>query len=414
MKKRLGSMLLAAGLTLSLSACTGGKGGTAVDLMADVKAAPVQSVPMTGEQKAALTDFGLRLMGQAQQERENILLSPVSVAAALGMTANGAAGDTLTEMENAIGLKLDSLNGALHSYFASLPQSDGAALLPANSIWFADGRGLTVERDFLQTNANFYDAELYQLTFDKKACDRINSWIKEHTKDMIPSILDEIGPDAVMYLINALAFEGKWESPYYENQVSEGEFTTADGTKSKVDFLFGSEYQYLEREGCIGFLKPYEGGQYAFAALLPQDGMTPKELLSTLDGATLQALLSNPSEEKVDTVIPKFETDFFAELSDVLKAMGMERAFDVDRADFSKMGQCEQGPLLISRVLHRTFLSLTEEGTRAAAATVVEAAAGSAMPEQPPKEVRLDRPFVYMLVDTQNHIPFFIGILETI
>ena len=185
-------------------------------------------------------------------------------------------------------------------------------------------------------------------------------------------------------------------------------FNAADGTKQTVDFMYSEEQTYLRGWKASGFIKYYRGGKYAFVALLPDEGVSVGEYLDILDGESLQALLANRSYETVYAVTPKFETQTGLELSDVLKAMGMELPFISKEANFSSLGTSQAGNLYISRVLHKTFISVAEDGTRAGAATAVEAAAECALEEEP-KHVRLDRPFIYILIDCENNLPFFIG-----
>ena len=175
--------------------------------------------------------------------------------------------------------------------------------------------------------------------------------------------------------------------------------------------MYGSENTYFEDEHATGFMKKYKGGKYAFVAMLPNGGVSVSEYVASLDGAALNAMLSNPQYTTVYTSIPKFKTEYDVEMSDILKNMGMPRAFEPTQAEFARIGTSTERAVYISRVLHKTFISVGEKGTKAGAATVVEAACGSAMPPEEPKEVYLDRPFVYMLIDCENDIPFFIGTL---
>ena len=158
-----------------------------------------------------------------------------------------------------------------------------------------------------------------------------------------------------------------------------------------------------------GFMKPYQGGTYAFVALLPPEGMTVEQTLGCLDGDVLAELLENPWYNPVDTYLPKFSYDTEMELVDTLGSLGMADALDPDRADFSGVGPGV--PLYISRVLHKTHIEVDQEGTSAAAATAVEMEAGSSAPGEPlePKTVRLDRPFIYPIVDTTANTLLFLG-----
>lgn len=386
----------------------------AVDLMKGIEPQKVETVGNLKESCAEVTDFGIRLFQKTQKPGENTLLSPLSVISALAMTANGADGETLAQMEEVLGLNTEELNGYMYTYMSQLPKSETCQLQLANSIWFTDSETFRVEKYFLQINANYYGADIYQRKFDRRAVDEINLWVSLKTEEMIPEILDEIPEEAVMYLVNALAFEAEWLSIYKEHQVREGIFTMEDGTQRNVELMYSDEYSYLEDELATGFFKYYKGGKYAFVALLPKEGVSVAEYVASLSGENLQNMFGKATEEKVYTAIPKFEMEYNMELSQVLADMGMINAFDVNMADFSKLGQDTRPGwnIYISRVLHKTYIQVGEQGTKAGAATVVEmVAGGSSGPVEEPKEVILDRPFVYMLVDAENKLPFFIGTL---
>lgn len=398
-------VLLIAAIMLSCTACVAKV--HAADLMEGVKPSttlPTAAKP-TAAQQTANIDFALRLFRASNESGRNTLISPLSVSMALAMTANGAKGETLAQMETTLGMSLDELNAYYLAYRQELENSEVLRL--ANSIWFTDHEGFTVNQSFLQTNANYYGAGAFRAPFDETTVKDINNWVKEHTNGMIPEILDEIPADAVMYLVNALAFEAKWEEEYEKSAIRSGSFTCANGTERSVEYLWSNESKYLETEQATGFLKSYKGGRYAFAALLPQEGVSPAELLNGLSGESLYALLSEPQTEDVEVALPKFEASYDTMLSDVLKDMGMALAFDGERADFSGLGTSTGGNISIGRVLHKTYLSVDETGTKAAAATVVEMRAESIA--EPGKQVILDRPFVYMIVDTETNLPLFIG-----
>lgn len=405
MKKRWIAILLAAAMVLALAGC-GSSDRPGTDLMEGVRAHKVTEEPDMDRDSAAAADFGVRLLRNCARPGENTLVSPLSVLSALAMTANGADGETLTQMEAVLGLPAEELNRFFYSFRKLLEDKDDNILSMANGIWFNEDPSLTVEEDFLQTNGDCYGAELRRAPFDETTLGDINAWISESTRGMIDRALDDIPPEAVMYLVNALSFVGDWENPYKAYQVHEGLFTTEDGREQQATLMYASESRYLEDEQATGFLKYYAGREYAFAALLPKEGVTVEDYVNSLTGEHLYALLSKPEETLVETVLPKFETEWALELSEPLSAMGMTDAFDPDAADFSRLGSSERGNIFLSRVLHRTVISVTETGTRAGAVTVVEADAGAA-PD--PKVVRLDRPFVYLLIDCQTGVPLFIG-----
>lgn len=406
MKKRVTAVLLCLALALSMAGILTGCGtAQGADLMDGVKAAK-PSGTLTSDGSAAAADFGVRLFQQGMSEDENVLVSPLSVLCALAMTSNGAKGETRAQMEAAFGMSIEELNGYLYAYLKQLPQGKNYKLSLANAIWFKDTPSFAVEADFLQTNADYYGAGLYKAAFDDTTRDEINAWVEENTDGMIKEILDKIPGDAVMYLVNALAFDAEWRIIYKEDQIRSGTFTKEDGTTQSVELMYANENRYLEDDHATGFIKDYAGGQYAFVALLPKEGISLTDYAETLTGEHLQALLENPRQAAVQTAIPKFESDYSVDLSSALQRMGMELAFR--GGDLSGIGTSAEGPLAISRVLHKTYIAVDEKGTKAGAATAVEVNAESAI--MPPElKVILDRPFVYLIVDLNTNVPVFIG-----
>lgn len=400
MKKSL-PILLAA--VMLLTACSGGT-SKGTNLMNGVKGTYVtESEDMPWEGHVALTDFGLSILKTCANDK-SVLISPLSIALALGMTMNGAAGDTLAEMEQVLGLPQETLN----KYLKSLSnRQEGEIVHTANGIWIRDDVGFTANQAFLQANADYYDAALRATPFDESTIKEINRFVSDNTKGMIPQIIEEIPEAAVMYLVNALSFECDWQYPYKGYQVGTGTFTTEAGEEQKAEFMYSTEYQYIENEDLTGFLRPYEGERYAFVALLPREGKTVAECLSTLTGEGLRTLLLEAQQTRVETSIPQFEKEYTRELNNDLTQLGMGSAFEAGVADFSNMGTMENGmPLYIGRVIHKTHIAVTPQGTKAGAATMVEVESGAAMPQN---EVYLNRPFIYLIVDTKTMAPLFMG-----
>ena len=401
------SLLLACAMAVNLTGCT--MEVQAKDLMAGITPNQVNALDDLSSQNADVTDFAIRLFKASEERGKNTLISPLSVLCALAMTANGAEEETLAQMEEVLGMTTEELNLYLYSYMQNLPQGEKYKLSLANSIWFTEDERFTVNQDFLQTNADYYGADIYKAPFNDQTCKDINNWVKQNTDEMIPEILDEIPADAIMYLVNALAFEAEWSEIYEKQQVRDGKFTKEDGTKQDVELMYGVEGTYLEDENATGFKKYYKGGKYAFVAMLPNEGVSVSDYVASLNGESLNTLLNNTQHTTVHTAIPKFETEYNVEMSAILKDMGMTKAFDIYNADFEGLGTSTAGNIFINSVLHKTFISVGEKGTKAGAATIVEMNDGAAAEPQEPKEVYLDRPFVYMLIDCENNIPFFIG-----
>lgn len=403
--KRLLALILCIGLILSLSGCA--RKVMAEDLMSGITANEVNT-NVDLKNSAGITDFAVKLFQNSEESGKSTLISPFSVLCAIAMTANGADGETLAQMEKTLGMSADELNKYLHAYVNSLAQGEKRKLSVANSIWFADRQDFTVNRDFLQTNADYFGADIYKAKFDNATRNDINAWVNNKTDGMIDKIIDEIPGEAVMYLINALAFDAEWQTVYKNTQIRNGKFTKEDKTEQNVKMMYAGEYLYLQDDNVQGFIKKYYGGEYAFAALLPDEGVSVSDYVKSLTGEKLSEILSNPQNTSVGTAIPKFKSECSYEMSEILYKMGMKDAFNVNNADFSKLGKSTDGNIYINRVLHKTYIEVDERGTKAGAVTAVEMNLESCAPTEP-KKVYLDRPFVYMIIDTQTNFPLFIG-----
>lgn len=390
--------------------------GTAQTLE-DITSEIVTTGALTHEEGAAvISDFGMQLLQKNFTADKNTLVSPLSVISAMAMTANGAVGNTRAQMEQTFQASPEQLSSYLSVLQKHLPQSDLYKVNLANSIWMRDDPGLTVEQDFLKKNTEWFGAGIYQEPFDGSTVKKVNNWVKKNTHDMIPSILSDIPEDAMLYLVNALAFEAEWSSVYHDYNVSSELFHTASGTTQDAEMMHSMEDIWLQDEHATGFLKYYAQEKYAFAALLPDEDTSLADYVSGLTGERIQQILNNRQEIPVNAGLPKFKYEFSTSLKDTLADMGITDAF-TSHADFSAMGVYRNGddirPLAISDVIHKTFIEVGEQGTRAGAATMVEMLAGCAFIEDP-KEVILDRPFVYMLIDCESQVPIFIGTLNTL
>lgn len=385
-------------------------GSQSINLMKDIRAQSVSPSEDISADSQRITDFAVRLFQASNESGSNTAISPLSVLYALAMTANGAEGETREQMEEALGMSVEELNLYLYTYVNSLAQGEKYQLKLANSIWFKDDERFAVNKDFLQTNANYYGADIYKAPFNNSTLDDINSWASNKTDGMVPEVLDKLSEDAVMYLVNALAFEAEWVDIYDEKSVSDSVFTKEDGTEQNVSLMSSKESTYIKDDKATGFIKYYNGGKYAFVALLPNEGVTVSEYVNSLDGESVATMLANAEYKTVLTKTPKFEAEYKIEMADALKSMGMTNAFDEISADFDGIGAYEGSNLYINCVIHKTYIQVAEQGTKAGAVTVVEMDeyGGEWNPEKPAK-VYLDRPFAYMLIDCENNVPFFIG-----
>ena len=366
---------------------------------------------------AALSGFGLSLLQGAQgRVEEPVLVSPLSVALALSMAAGGAQEDTLAQFEAVLGggERLEALYAAcqtLTQLYENLGGSTECSI--ANSLW-VDPEG-QLREDFIGRCAGVFDAQVLQAELsDPDIVPALNSWVSRHTEDMIPEIISEpFSEDTAALLVNALYLKNTWATEFDPLVTRERDFHHADGTQAQMDFLHHYEQAlpYLETEGAQGALFPYDDGRLAFFALMPDEGEDFDAWLSGLDGAELARLIRD-SRDRSDLFLrlslPKFEAEWRGELKDLLSQMGLDLAFDPERADFSALGN-SPADYFLSQVLHATRIEVNEEGTEAAAATVVAGNDGADAPPPEGIELDFDRPFLYGIVDTENGVPLFLG-----
>ena len=297
----------------------------------------------------------------------------------------------------------DTLNAYMRAYCDFMTESEELKI--ANSVW--TDSSAEAKRAFLQKAVDSYSAQLFSAPLsDPKTVESINSWVKKNTDGMIPKIIEKADRYAVMMLVNAIAFDAKWETPYKRSDIEKLEFTSYSGSKKKTDFMCSTENVYLKDGGTVGFMKPYKNGRFAFAALLPDENTGIDDYVASLSGDKLMKIFSSAKRgNEVNVKMPKFRAEYSTQLIDTLKKMGVKDAFDSKTADFSSL--IENRDAYIATVVHKTFIEVDENGTRAAASTLVGADTMSLME---PYSVFLNRPFVYMIVDTETNLPLFIGV----
>ncbi len=373
------------------------------------------------------TAFALDLYGSLSNDASgNLLFSPYSISQALAMTYAGASGDTAIQMADTLHFTLDqstlpaafqTLNGDLVTRGTADATEYGdpaRALQIANGLW--GEQTFPFSPEFSQELAEYYGAPLQPADFknDPEGVHAaINAWVADHTEGKIDGIVPEgaLTPDSRLVLANAIYFYGGWLHTFDESATADDDFHLADGSMASVPFMYQQEELSYADAGDFQVVElPYQGSGFTFTVILPDEGQFDA-VESGLDAATLDAALTQVASHKVDMYLPKFEFDSSASLAQTLAAMGMTDAFDPNAADFSGMlGAGAPEPLVISDVLHKAFISLDEEGTEAAAVTAVIMAAGAGAPsEEQPIEVRVDRPFLFLIRDDQTGTILFMG-----
>lgn len=393
----------------SLSGCAG-TGQKDEGLTAGITPAKVQEKEADDDFIKIYADFAVKSFRNFTDGEKNSMISPISVMLALSMAANGAQGETLEEMKEVLasGMDVEKLNQYLHTLSEKLTQGESSMGI-ANSMWIRDEENsvqVEVNRDFLQVLSDYYSAQVFKEPFNGETVDKINNWVFENTDGVIKNMIDDIDERTIIYLINAVTFNAEWENIYYDTAIFNGMFHNSDNTDVETKFMYSQENKYISYNGAKGFIKDYKGGSFSFAALLPPEDVTLDEFIKNMEGETLIEAIKGYETESVLVYMPKFSSEYEIELSPMLKNMGIERAFDGEKAQFEKMCSTTGGNVYIGQVLHKTFINVYERGTTAGAAAMVEIKnEGAALGE----EVNLNRPFIYFIIDNDTGIPLFMG-----
>jgi len=359
-------------------------------------------------------NFGLDFFQKVATDNttDNIMVSPLSVALALGMTYNGSGGTTREAMKETLKLGNmtdEEINSSYKSIIDQLLKLDPKVILNiANSIWYK--LNFPVQNDFISLNKEYYYAEVNELDFySPDVKNIINGWVNEATKGLIPSIIDNIPPDAVMYLINAIYFKGVWTYEFDPEDTKERDFYTENGTSQKVDMMqLEGDIMYTGNDLFDAISLPYGDGQFNMFIMLPKSGKKTGDIVEALNNDNWNTWLNSLGKRKVVVKLPKFKFEFFRLLNDDLTNMGMGVAFDPDNADFSGINPDRE--LYISRVLHKTFIEVNEEGTEAAAVTAVEIGETAYNPNEPTVVYfTADHPFIFAIRENSSGTILFMG-----
>jgi len=363
-------------------------------------------------EEVSVNELVLRLLENEclQKPNQNVILSPLSIEMALGMAANGAAGDAKAALNTLLGLDAAQLNALLRPW---LERKDNTLSI-ANSMWFNETLHDSVSGTFQDALSTAYQAETgsFQANSDASV-QEINAWVKEKTHDKIDTIVnaDTLNDTTLGLLINALYFNGKWADPFQEYQVYDGVFHAA-GEDEEAELMSETLGTYFETETATGFSKAYRDG-YEFIGILPKEEGTPD--FSRLD---LDAFLNSQTEEyDVQIQIPKFELEYSTSLKQTLSSLGLESLFADHSMDGVLTEEAQSAGLSawVSDVIHKTYMKMYEEGTEAAAVTAVMMECGAAMPEErETKQVFLDRPFAFLIRDTASGQVIFCGVIQSL
>ena len=357
--------------------------------------------------------FSFSMLGKSLDGTiENRMASPLSISTALSMTLNGASGTTLAAIQKTLGLEgltRDEINTISLDLATALQKSDPNVVMNiANSIWIR--KDFAVLDPFIATNQTYYKAQVSKLDFNPAALTTINQWVSNKTNGKIPTILSSISSNEIMFLINAIYFNGKWKYQFETSKTVNEPFNCTDKKVVSVPMMkMENSFGYAGQSGYKALKMPYGAEKFQMVLLLPNAGTTPDQLASTLNPgnwSTLNAALQTKS--KIPVWIPKWKFSWDITLNGILSSLGMDIAFDPNRANFSAINAENQ--LYITKVIHKTYIDVSESGTEAAAVTSIGIGTTS-MPVDPPS-FYLTRPFLFFITEEDTGAILFAGKVE--
>lgn len=349
----------------------------------------------------------LHSLQQTQPADDNLFVSPLSLHMALGMLLNGTENETAAEIQKALqmdALSISELNEAYKTLINDLPVADSKVSLGlANSVWSRND--FAVENEFQSILKNAFEAQVTSLPFDNAAKDRINKWASDHTNGKIKQVLDQIQPDHVMFLLNALYFKGDWKTKFDSKKTRDVPFTLENGQSKTVKMMYASsDFKVGGGNNYAAVRLPYANGQFNMTLLIPRGQSKIDEVLKEITGESWMQLDQRMTDSGVTVGLPKFTLDYSAQLKSTLQAMGIDKVFRAG-AELGKINK--SGRLMVDFVKQDAYLGIDEQGTEAAAVTSIGMVATSAGNE-PPSYI-CDRPFGIVISENTSNTILFMG-----
>lgn len=360
-----------------------------------------------------LNDFGLRLLQETWKNGGgNVFLSPASLEICLAMVAHGARGGTQGEILRTLGVSqgtyLDEENQKLVASLSS--PHPGITLEVANSLWAH--RGMPFNEEYLKVLKDRYQAEGYveDLT-DPETLSRINDWVWTKTHGTIERILEHLPANAILVLLNAIYFKGKWEMPFDPEETENLPFRTPQGTVYVPTMRQGGAFEYLETDEFQAVRLPYVGEGFSMYIFLPKEGYSLEDLTETLNARSLEGFIAAMHRKRGEIFLPRLRVTFEKTMNDLLQELGIREVFDPERADLGGMLPITPGGnAYLSEVRHKTFLEVNEEGTEASGATAGVIAITGFLVDR--FVMRVDHPFFVCIRDDGTGVLLFAGVIE--
>ena len=382
-------------------------------------AEPGKSYELTKAQSEMVEEgnvFAFDLLKAVSQNKEfagkDFMVSPLSISFVLGALDNGATGQTSEEILDVLGFEgrtVEDINEYSRNILHGCTEVDNLVDVEfANAVVVKEGYDL--KDGFRNALENYYDAFVRSMKFDDEAIDAINDWCNEQTKGLIPEIIDKIPENARLFALNSIYFKGAWEYRFEKEDTKKESFTSIDGSSSKTWMMHMEGWlDYSSNDTWSTVRLPYGNGSYSMYVLLPHEGISVNAVMEGLDGKTWEIEKNRMRSCKVDLKLPRFETASDINLVDIMKSLGMERAFNPDMAEFGDMFENESG-IFLGILKQKSMIIVNEEGTEAAGVTLGGSmVTGFMPPENKPQTFHADRPFVYLIQEKSSNAIFFIG-----
>ncbi|WP_302396095.1 serpin family protein [Leyella stercorea] len=367
---------------------------------------------LSNDQRATINkgnEFAVNLF-KTQIDMQSKVISPLSVSYLMGMLANGADGDTQKEILASLSVgnvTLQTLNESYRALLNSTATADKQTTINIANYIAAD-KHFSLKSDFRNTVGKMYDAGVESLDFSSsKAVDKINMWCSKQTNGMIPKIVDQLSASDVAVLMNAIYFEGTWETPFEKELTKEENFRSYTRDIKRVQMMHQEDnFSYLNNNTFEAVTLPYGNRTYNMTVLLPKEGVSIEEMMKQLDAQKIGSLYRDMEKCVVDLKLPKFTTSTEVVLNDAISKLGAPSIF-TGAANFKNMSDAS---IFISKMLQKAKIEVSEEGTKAAAITAGMVAMTALNPDEP-RHVKFhaNRPFVYIITERQTGAIFFVG-----
>ena len=359
--------------------------------------------------------FGFKLFSTLakQNSKQNIAVSPVSVALALSMLYNGVSGTTQQEMSSALGIQKVNLNAFNHANEAlekSLEMNDYRGQLAiANSLWAR--QGFSFRYQFLKTNREYYQAQITNLNFESsESAGIINRWVKDKTQGKIPRIIEQISHEDIFFLINAIYFKGVWQVEFDPHLTTQQPFYLSNDQSIKFPLMSREgKYRYLETSEFQAVSLPYTGERFSLEIFLPQPDKNLEDLVSQLTVDQWKKWIGQFREQQGKLKLPRFSLSYEVDMEKALKSLGMSTMFEESSANFSKL---TSRPVYVNRMRHKTLVEVNERGTQSAATSSIGVRVTFIFPPEEQFTMIVNRPFLCTIRDHKTNSLVFMGVVE--